>query len=133
MEYLLDTNICIYIIKRRPPQVLERFRSRNLGEIGISAITVAELSYGVQKSQRVAQNQVALEQFLLPLALLEFDEAAALTYGKIRAELERQGNPIGSLDLLIAAQALNRGITLVTNNRGEFERVDGLAIENWSS
>ncbi|NJR69004.1 MAG: type II toxin-antitoxin system VapC family toxin [Synechococcales cyanobacterium CRU_2_2] len=133
MEYLLDTNICIYIIKRRPPPVLERFRSRNLGEIGISSITVAELSYGVQKSQRVAQNQVALEQFLLPLALLEFDEAAAWTYGKIRAELERQGNPIRSLDLLIAAQALNRGITLVTNNRGEFERVDGLAMENWAS
>lgn len=131
MKYLLDTNICIYIIKQRPAHVLEQFRAHSLGDIGLSAITVAELSYGVEKSQQVGQNQAALEQFLLPLEVVEFDADAAFAYGKMRAELERWGTPIGALDLLIAAQALSRGLTVVTNNRREFERLDNLMVENW--
>ncbi len=132
MKYLLDTNICIYIIKRKPPEVLARFTQHNLGDIGISSITVAELSYGVQKSQRIEQNQQALEQFLLPLEVAEFDAVAGLFYGKARASLERKGTPIGSMDLLIAAQALSLGLTVVTNNAKEFDRVENLIVENWA-
>ena len=132
MQYLLDTNICIYIIKRRPPEVLQRFLAHDPGDIGISAITVAELSYGVRKSQRPEQNQAALEQFLLPLEIVDFDHAAAHQYGQIRAHLERQGLPIGSLDFLIAAQALSLGVVLVTNNEKEFVRVPELQVENWA-
>ncbi len=131
MQYLLDTNICIYIIKRRPPEVLQRFLVYDPGDIGISTITMAELSYGVQKSQRPRQNQAALEQFLLPLEIVDFDAAAAQRYGQIRAHLEQLGLPIGSLDFLIAAQALSLGIVLVTNNAKEFMRVPELRVENW--
>jgi tRNA(fMet)-specific endonuclease VapC len=127
---LLDTNICIYIINRRPPQVLARFEGLRYGDVGISSITGAELSFGVAKSGSV-RNRDALDKFLAPLEVLPFDEAAMRVYGPLRADLQGRGQPIGSLDMLIAAHALALGATLVTNNLAEFGRVPGLLCENW--
>ena len=131
MNFLLDTNICIYIIKQKPPEVLQRFNTYQVGDIGISSITVAELEFGVQKSQFPAKNQQALTQFLLPLKIVDFDHSAAIIYGNIRAILEKQGTPIGSLDTLIAAHALSLQTTLITNNVKEFSRVPNLPLDNW--
>jgi len=131
MRYLLDTNICVYLIKKKPPEVLQKFNAYSVGEIGISSITVAELQFGVQKSRYLEQNQRALEQFLIPLTIADFDYQAAIAYGAIRATLEAQGTPIGSLDTLIAAHASSLNVTLVTNNTREFSRVPGLEIVNW--
>jgi tRNA(fMet)-specific endonuclease VapC len=133
MRYLLDTNICIYLIKKKPLTVLQKFEAQTPGEIGVSTITVAELQFSVHKSQYPAQNQRALEQFFIPLAIVEFDYLAAVAYGRVRAPLEQQGTPIGSLDLLIAAQALSLDITLVTNNIREFSRVPSLKLVNWAN
>jgi tRNA(fMet)-specific endonuclease VapC len=132
MRFLLDTNICIYIIKNKPPQVLAKFQTLDISDVGISSITVAELEYGVYKSQRQEQNRVALSQFLIPLEILPFDEQATQIYGRIRAELERQGIVIGSMDMLIASQAISLGLTLVTNNVRELSRIPGLVLENWA-
>ena len=131
MKYMLDTNICIYLIKQQPPQVLERFAPLSSGDVGVSSITAAELQYGVQKSQYSDQNQQALEQFLVPLIIADFDYDAAVAYGVIRATLERQGTPIGSLDTLIAAHALSLDVTLVTHNVCEFSRVPALKHVDW--
>ena len=133
MQFLLDTNICIYIIKQKPPEVLQRFNTYQVGDIGISSITVAELQFGVQKSQFPTKNQQALSQFLLPLTIIDFERAAAIVYGNIRAKLEKQGTPIGSLDTLIAAHALSLQVILVTNNIKEFSRVSNLQIDNWAN
>ena len=133
MKVLLDTNICIYLIKRRPQEVRERFERYAVGEVGLSSITVSELQYGVEKSRRVDQNRAALMQFLLPLVIADFDYEAAVVYGRVRAELERLGTPMGPLDTLIAAHALNLDVTLVTNNEREFSRVSDLRVENWVS
>jgi tRNA(fMet)-specific endonuclease VapC len=130
VKFLLDTNICIYIINARPPHVLERFRREAIGDIGISAITAAELAYGVAKSGS-ARNRAALEKFLAPLEIAAFDAGVFWHYGDIRAELEWRGQPIGSLDTLIAAHALALDATLVTNNGAEFSRVKALRVENW--
>ncbi len=132
MIYLLDTNTCIYLIRQHPPQVLSRFKILRPGDVGLSSVTVAELEYGVSKSARPERNRQALNGFLLPLEILPFDARAASVYGQIRATLERQGTPIGALDLLIAAHALSLGITLVSNNVREFQRVPGLVLENWA-
>ena len=132
MKYLLDTNICIYLIKKKPASVINRFEQHSVGDIGISSITAAELFYGVQKSQHRKQNQAALMQFMSPLEIAEFDIDAALSYGQIRTELESQGTPIGSLDTFIAGHAVSMGVTLVTNNEREFSRVPGLIVENWA-
>jgi tRNA(fMet)-specific endonuclease VapC len=131
MRYLLDTNICISLIKQRPLQVLEKFSAYAVGDIGISAITVSELWYGVAKSERRKANAQALAQFLLPLTVSPFDDGAAEAYGEIRAALEREGQPIGAMDMLIAAHAVSLGVVLVTNNEREFVRVPGLHVENW--
>lgn len=133
MKFLLDTNICIYLIKKKPPKVLQRFKNYNIGEIGVSSITVAELEFGVQKSQFPAKNQQALTQFFLPLQIADFDHAAAVVYGDIRAKLEKQGMPIGSLDTLIAAHTLSLQVTLITNNVKKFRRIPNLKIDNWVS
>ena len=133
MKFLLDTNICIYIIKQKPLEVLQKFNSYTVVDIGISSITVAELEFGVQKSQVPKKNKQALTQFLLPLTIVNFNTAAANMYSKIRATLEKQGTPIGSLDTLIAAQALSLEITLITNNVREFSRVPDLKLENWAN
>jgi tRNA(fMet)-specific endonuclease VapC len=131
MISLLDTNICIYLIKQKPPQILAKFNRYTLDDLGISAISVAELQYGVQKSRFPAQNQAALEQFLLPLNIVDFDYAAAIAYGRIRAQLEAHGTPIGAMDLLIAAQALSANLTIITNNTREFSRIPSLRVLNW--
>jgi tRNA(fMet)-specific endonuclease VapC len=133
MRYLLDTNICIYLIKKKPAKALAKFQAHSVGDIGISAVTVAELQYGVHKSQHVEQNQRALEQFLIPLICIPFDDQAAAAYGEIRAALETQGTPIGALDTLIAAHALSLNVTLVTNNTREFSRVPGLQVVDWAN
>ena len=130
VQFLLDTNTCIYIINRRPPAVFERFASLSFGDVGLSAISGAELRFGVAKSGS-ARNQQALDKFLAPLEIVPFDEVAMGYYGTLRAGLERRGTPIGALDTLIAAHALALGATLVTNNLREFERVPGLVLENW--
>jgi len=129
--WMLDTNICIYIIKRKPLQVLERLRALEVSEVAISSLTLAELEFGVAKSGRPRENSDALAAFIAPLEILPFDEAAASAYGPIRAALERAGKPIGSLDMLIAAHAVSRGCTLVTNNEREFARVPAIKLENW--
>ncbi len=131
MKFMLDTNICIYIIKRHPGSVLGRIESHPLGDIGISVITLAELEYGVSKSSNPARNRDALEQFVSPLEVAPFGQPAMVAYGKVRATLEKKGNPIGSMDLLIAAHAVSLGIRLVTNNVREFKRVPSLRVENW--
>ena len=132
MKCLLDTNMCIYLIKKKPPHVLERFNDYSVGEIGVSSITVAELRYGVEKSQRPAQNRRALGQFLIPLVVADFDEPAAEAYGRVRAALEAQGKSIGALDTLIAAHALSLEATLVTNDTREFSQVPDLGLANWT-
>jgi len=131
IRFLLDTNICIYIIRQKPANVLEKFQTLSPSDVGVSSITVAELEYGAYKSQRQEQNRAALSQFLMMLEILPFDAKATQNYGKMRAELEKMGIVIGAMDLLITSQALDRGITLVTNNVREFSRIPGLTWENW--
>jgi tRNA(fMet)-specific endonuclease VapC len=132
MSYLLDTNICIYIIKKRPHVVLERLRKISFDRVAISTITVAELEFGVRKSLLPDKNQAALNEFLIPFSVLDFGHAATIQYGIIRNELEKNGMPIGPLDTLIAAHAKSLNLTLVTNNEKEFSRVKGLQLENWA-
>jgi len=128
---MLDTNICIYIIKQKPLSVKQKFESYEIGELCISSITVSELMYGAYKSQQVERNLKALEYFLMPFEIVEFDFEAAVAYGKIRATLEKQGQVIGGMDMQIAAHAISLGMTVVTNNIKEFKRVEGLKLENW--
>ncbi|AHJ12585.1 putative toxin protein, VapC-like [Sulfurospirillum multivorans DSM 12446] len=131
MKKMLDTNICIYIIKNKPQSVLDELKKCNVGDIILSSITVSELIYGAHKSQFVEKNLKAIEHFLIPFDVAEYDYKAALEYGKLRASLEKKGQPIGSLDMLIAAHAKSLDMVLVTNNMKEFERVEGLNVENW--
>ena len=128
---MLDTNICIYIIKNKPQHVKQKFLAFNIGELCISSITVSELMYGAFKSQFVEKNLNAIEAFLLPFEIVDYDYMAAIAYGKIRAALEKQGKVIGNMDMQIAAHALALELTLVTNNTKEFKRVDGLILDNW--
>lgn len=130
MNYLLDTNICIYLINQRPASVLAHFRACAAGEVGVSIVTALELAFGVEKS-RSAKNKLALEKFLAPLEVLPLDDAVLWHYARLRTHLENQGKPIGALDMQIAAHALSLGCTLVTNNTREFERVTRLKLENW--
>ena len=131
MKLMLDTNTCIALIKRKPAHTLQKFTAHQVGDIGISAITLAELRYGVSKSQHQAKNQTALDEFVLPLEIASFDEPATLAYGALRALLEKKGIPLGSIDTMIAAHALSVGATLVTNNTREFKRVPKLVIVDW--
>jgi len=131
MKYLLDTNICVALIRQRPKELIKQLTSYKPGDIGISTITIAELIYGAQKSNQIEQNMTALDQFLLPLEIADFDQSSAVAYGHIRSYLEKKGTPIGSMDLLIAAHALSLGVTLVTNNTHEFKRLPNLKIEDW--
>lgn len=131
MIYLLDTNICIYALNRRPPEVLERFRSVSRSAVSVSVITVLELRQGAEKSRDPERAHQKLDFFLSSIRALPFEEDAALIAARIRAGLERQGRRIGDLDSLIAAQALAQDLILVTNNLREFERVPDLRTENW--
>ena len=132
MTYMLDTNICIYVMKNRPEKVLQRFREELDGGLCISSITLAELEYGMKHSSNPAQNEQALLRFLAPLSILPFGAAAASEYSALRTYLQNKGTPIGPLDMLIAGHALAEGLTLVTNNVREFERVPDLRLENWA-
>jgi tRNA(fMet)-specific endonuclease VapC len=132
MKFLLDTNICIYIIKQKPISVLKKLKRHKISDISISSITLSELEYGIEKSSRPEQNRLALTEFLTPITIIPFDSKAAVFYGKIRQELERKGKIIGPLDLLIASHAVSLNSVLVTNNTKEFERVNNLKLENWT-
>lgn len=131
IRYMLDTNICIYIINTKPAIVIERFKQHQLGEICISVVTAAELAFGVSKSSS-ARNKNALDTFLATFEILPFDADCIWHYAKLRANLEQQGQPIGALDTMIAAHALAANVTLVTNNTREFVRIPDLHIENWA-
>ncbi len=130
---LLDTNICIYLLNQRPgfEVILRRMDGRRQGEVALSAITLAELRFGIAASQRRAVNLAKLELFLAAFEIVPFDAPAATAYGSLRAQLQARGTPIGSLDTLIAAHALALGAIMVTNNVREFGRVPGLTVENW--
>ena len=133
MKYMLDTNICIYLIKKKPESVLINLQARRGEGVSISAITLAELMHGVEASAYPEKNTIALNQFLSIIDVLSFDDEAAAEYGKICTALRRQGTPIGAMDMLIAAHARAKGLIVVTNNIREFERVDGLKLENWTN
>jgi tRNA(fMet)-specific endonuclease VapC len=130
---LLDTNICIYLLNQRPgfEVILRRMDGRQQGEVALSAITLAELRFGIAASQRRAVNLAKLELFLAAFEIVPFDAPVATAYGSLRAQLQARGTPIGSLDTLIAAHALALGAIMVTNNVREFGRVSGLTVENW--
>jgi len=132
MKYMLDTNICIYVIKKMPPAVIRRFVQHDAGEICVSSIMYAEMIHGVEKSQAKERNRIAYTLFMSALTVLDFDAPAAEAYGKIRADLELKGEPIGPMDMLIAGHAKSQDLILVTNNTREFARVDGLKLENWA-
>lgn len=131
MRYMLDTNICIYVIKHKPESVFRKLKKIKPEDVCISSITYAELAYGVEKSAQPERNRLALSMMLSSIEIVAFDDAAAADYGEIRASLEKGGTPIGSLDMLIAAHARSAGCTLVTNNTKEFCRVEGLKLANW--
>ena len=132
LKYLLDTNIVIYVIKRRPLEVLAMF-NQHAGRMATCSITMAELYHGAEKSERVSQNLAVIEDFTSRLEVLPYTAAAAQHYGSIRSVLEKIGQPIGVNDLHIAAHARSQGLVVVTNNMSEFDRVPGLMVENWVS
>ena len=131
MRYMLDTNICIYVIKHKPETVFQKLQNINPEDVCISSVTYAELVHGVEKSAAVEKNRLALSMLLANMEILDFDVDAADCYGKIRAALEKKGTPIGPLDMMIAAHAQSLGYTVVTNNVKEFSRVSALQIEIW--
>lgn len=130
-KFLLDTNICIYIIKKKPEIVIQRLTSHNIHDCAISSITYAELIYGAEKSSNPEKNHSTIEKFIVPFAVLPWDNNCAKYYGEIRMYLEKLGKPIGTLDEMIAAHALSEELTLVTNNEKHFNRIPELHIENW--
>ncbi|MDA8089779.1 MAG: type II toxin-antitoxin system VapC family toxin [Nitrospiraceae bacterium] len=132
MKFMLDTNICIYLIKQKSPSILKHLKRYSVGDIGISSITLAELYYGVEKSRYIQKNREALGEFLLPLEITDFDEKASQIYGVVRANLEKDGNLIGSMDMLIASHALSLDVTLITNNTREFKRIKELKVLDWT-
>lgn len=132
MSYLLDTNICVLLIRQKSQTVLQKLTQHPLTDIAVSALTVAELQYGVAKSTYPAQNQQALDYFLLPLTILPFADWVAPTYGELCVHLETHGMPIGAIDTLLAAQAVSHKLIFVTNKVREFARVPGLIIEDWT-
>lgn len=130
MKYMLDTNMCIYA-QKNIPQVIEKMKNNFQYGVGISSITLAELEFGVQASANVEKNTIALYKFLSIVEILDFDSSAATEYGKIRADLKKKGTPIGNMDMLIAAHAKSENLIVVTHNTREFERVEGLQLEDW--
>ncbi len=131
MKYMLDTNICVYIIKKKPESVLAKLKEHMHTGLAISAITHAELEYGVHASAFPEKNALALYQFLSIVSILPFGDEAAAEFGKVCAALRKRGTMIGPMDMLIAAHAESAGLTIVTNNIREFGRIEGLAVENW--
>ena len=133
MRYMLDTNICIYIIREKPIKVLKKLRTFDLSDIVISVITHSELEYGVAKSSRQKENRNALIKFLTTLDIVPYDDKAAADYGQIRNHLEKKGAVVGAMDMLIGAHARSIPVTLVTNNVRKFKRIPGLRVENWAA
>ena len=131
MRFMLDTDSCIALIKRKPAKMLDKLTSHAPGDVGLSTVSLAELRYGVAKSAQKERNSQALDEFLLPLEIADFDEMSAGSYGEVRAALENAGTPIGPLDTEIGAHALSLGAVLVTHNTREFRRIPGLAVEDW--
>jgi tRNA(fMet)-specific endonuclease VapC len=131
MRFMLDTDLCIALIKRKPAKMLDKLTSHAPGDVGLSTVSLAELRYGVAKSAQKERNSQALDEFLLPLEIADFDEMSAGSYGEVRAALENAGTPIGPLDTQIGAHALSLGAVLVTHNTREFRRIPGLAVEDW--
>jgi len=131
MRFMLDTNTCIELIRKRDERVLRRMKRRNPAEICVSSVTLSELEYGVAKSANPQKNRLALAEFMTPLAVVPYDDAVAPVYGCVRSDLERAGTPIGPLDTMIAAHALSLRLTVVTGNVREFRRVSGLMVQNW--
>jgi tRNA(fMet)-specific endonuclease VapC len=129
--YLLDTNICIYAIKKKPILVLERIREKSRLGIYISALTVAELEYGIENSTKIEENRISLLKYLSLFNILPFDDNDAIPYGKLKTRLRKEGQIIGPIDMLLAAQALSKGLIFVTNNINEFRRIENLKLENW--
>ena len=132
MRYMLDTNICIYAIKHKPEKVFQKLQEVEPEDVYVSSVPYAELVHGVEKSAAVEKNRLALYMLLANIEILDFDVDAADCYGKIRADLEKKGTPIGPLNMMIAGHAQSRGYTVVTNNVKEFSRVSNLKIENWA-
>lgn len=132
MKYMLDTNICIYVIKHKPAEAIKNFLKHNPDDMCISSITYGELMHGVEKSQATERNRLAITLFLSAISILPFDSHASEEYGKIRADLEKKGTPIGPMDMLIAGHARSEGLILVTNNTREFFRVEDMEIEDWT-
>lgn len=130
LRYLLDTNICLHVLKHRPPQVRTAF-NEHAAHLCTSSVVLGELLYGAEKSDQPTHNLERIESFASRLEVLAFDAPATAHYGRIRAELEAKGEPIGAYDLMIAGHARSQGLTLVTNNEREFQRVPGLLVENW--
>jgi len=130
--YLLDTNICIYAINRKPENVLEAIKEKSKNGIYISALTVAELEYGVENSKQIEKNRIALLKFISIFNILNFDDSDAIPYGKLKSKLKKDGKIIGPIDMLLAAQAITKNMIFVTNNVGEFARIEGLKIEDWT-
>ena len=130
LKYMLDTNIVIYVLKRRPIQVLDIF-NQNINRMAISSITLSELIYGAEKSQNISKNLEAIEDFISHMEVLSYDQKTSQAYGQIKAKLENNGEMIGENDIHIAAHAISQGLILVTNNLNEFRRVSNLSLENW--
>ena len=131
MRYMLDTNICIYIIKHKPEKVFKELQKHDPSEVCISSVTYAELIHGVEKSAAIEKNRLALALLLANIEIMNFDVNAANCYGKIRADLEKKGTPIGTMDMLISAHAKSENLIVVTHNTREFERIEGLQLEDW--
>jgi tRNA(fMet)-specific endonuclease VapC len=132
MRFMLDTNTCVDVIRRRNDRVLRRMQRLRPDDLCVSSVTLSELEYGAAKSSDPQRNRLALAEFMTPISVLPYDDAAAPVYGRVRAELERAGTPIGPLDTMIAAHALSLGLILVTDNEREFRRVSGLKVQNWT-
>ena len=131
MRWMLETNICIAIIKRQPERAIRKLRGKSIGQVGVSTITLSELTFGAEASAHPDQNLSALHEFLLPLEIAPYDEACAFRYGQLRAQLKKMGRPLGALDILTAAHALALDVVLVTHNTGEFSHASGLRLEDW--
>lgn len=131
MKHMLDTNICIFLIKHRPENVILKFMKQQPGDIAISSIAYTELLHGVEKSEAKERNRIALTMFLSEIPVIPFDDLVAQEYGVIKADLQKRGTPIGSMDTLIVAHAKSLDLVLVTNNTKEFARVNGLRLEGW--
>jgi tRNA(fMet)-specific endonuclease VapC len=132
MRFMLDTNTCVDLIRRRNDRTLRRMQRYRPDDLCVSSVTLSELEYGAAKSADPQRNRLALAKFMTPLSVLPYDDAVAPVYGRVRAELERTGTPIGPMDTMIAAHALTLGLIVVTDNEREFRRVSELKVQNWT-